>query len=148
MDTHHSPFAAAVTFSDADLAVFQSMQVLVCEDNPVSQVVIKHILTEVGADCVIVGDGEDAVRQFAYTEFDLIIMDAMMPKMDGSRAIAVLRDIERREGRSRVPLLMLTADSIGVARGCYDGDGVDSFMTKPFSRNELLSTLLNLLAVR
>jgi CheY-like chemotaxis protein len=132
--------------TDADLAVFDQLQVLVCEDNHVSQLVIQHMLSSVGARCTVVGDGEDAVRQFAYTEFDLILMDAMMPKMDGSRAIAVLRDIEQREGRKRVPLLMLTADSIGVARGRYAGNGVDGFMTKPFTRNDLLSTLINLLA--
>lgn len=134
--------------SDSELAVFAGLHVLVCEDNHVSQLVIRHMLSSVGAECVVVGDGEDAVRQFAYIEFDLILMDAMMPKMDGSRAIAVLRDIERREGRKRVPLLMLTADSVGVARGRYDGDGVDGFMTKPFTRNELLSMLIRLLAER
>lgn len=133
---------------DADLAVFSNLQVLVCEDNHVSQLVVKHMLTSVGAHCTVVNDGEEAVRQFAYTEFDLILMDAMMPKMDGSRAIAVLRDIERRDQRKRTPLLMLTADSVGVARGRYDGDGVDGFMTKPFTRHELLSTLIKLLAER
>lgn len=136
------------TPSDSELAVFDGLHVLVCEDNHVSQIVIQHILASVGVECVIVADGEDAVRQFAYTEFDLIVMDAMMPKMDGSRAIAVLRDIEKREARKRVPLLMLTADSVGVARGRYDGDGVDAFMTKPFTRNELLSKLIQLLAER
>lgn len=148
MPTPNQVFAHPAQLRDDELEVFAQLKVLVCEDNQVSQLVIKHMLTGVGADCIIVDDGEDAVRQFAYTEFDLILMDAMMPKMDGSRAIAVLRDIERREGRKRAPLLMLTADSLGVARGRYDGDGVDGFMTKPFTRHELLSTLIKLLAER
>lgn len=146
MPTNNQAFASLAPLSDQQLEVFNQLKVLVCEDNHVSQLVIKHMLSSVGAQCIVVDNGEDAVRQFAYTEFDLIVMDAMMPKMDGSRAIAVLRDIERREGRDRVPLLMLTADSVGVARGRYDGDGVDGFMTKPFTRHELLSTLISLLA--
>jgi CheY-like chemotaxis protein len=146
MTINTSRVAKPEPLSDADLAIFANLQVLVCEDDHVSLLVIKHMLSSVGAHCTEAVNGEDAVRQFAYTEFDLIVMDAMMPKMDGSRAIAVLRDIEQREGRKRVPLLMLTADSVGVARGRYDGDGVDAFMTKPFTRHDLLSTLIHLLA--
>ena len=82
----------------------------------------------------VVGDGNQAVYQAAITDYDAIILDVVLPLLDG---LAVCREI-RREG-SAVPVLMLTARDAVDARIAGLDSGADDYLTKPFDFGELLA---------
>ena len=88
----------------------------------------------------VAADGEAALYQTAISEYDLIILDVMLPKKDG---FAVCREI--RSAGSRTPILMLTArDAVEDRVSGLDG-GADDYLTKPFAFQELLARLRALL---
>ena len=114
-------------------------QLLLAEDNPVNQKVACGALEKLGYRVDVVGNGADAVEAWQTGRYQLILMDCQMPVMDGYQAT---REIRRREaGRSRTPIVALTADAMqGADRLCYDA-GMDDYLTKPFDRGRLAAVL-------
>lgn len=141
-------YGAQPALSESQWQRLRGLQVLVSDDNPISQMVLQQLLEGVGCVVTLVDNGEDAIRQFTQQRFQLVIMDAMMPKLDGPRTISVLRELERREQWPAAALLLLTADAVGVAKGRYNTPHIDGYMSKPFSRYELLTEVNRLLELR
>ncbi len=110
--------------------------VLVAEDDKANQKVIKAILTQVGLNVDIVGDGCAALSQAQERDYDLILMDIQMPLMDGYEATRRLRatGIE-------IPIYALTAHAMrGDAEKCIQA-GCNGHLTKPINRKVLIETL-------
>ena len=105
-------------------------RVLVIEDNMVNQLVAEGMLTEIGCDVTVASDGRRGIAKATTENYDLILMDAQMPNMDGYEATRLIRDWER--GDSRTPIVGLSAsasDEIGAA--CKSA-GMDDFLSKPY----------------
>jgi len=116
-------------------------RVLLAEDNPDLQQVIKYYLQSVGAEVTIVPDGEKACEQalFAWKQgntFDLILMDVQMPKSDGRAATIFLRDTGYTE-----PIVAITANATDQERGRCFAAGCNGFLTKPVEQEEFLRTM-------
>ncbi len=116
-------------------------KILIVEDDPAVRDVVNHALSREGMSTVAVEDGEVALERLRreVEPFDLVVLDIMLPGMDG---ISVCREIRTGEAGSAsrdVPLLMLTArdDEINVVVGLEVG--ADDYMTKPFRPSELVS---------
>jgi DNA-binding response OmpR family regulator len=108
--------------------------ILVIEDNPdISELVSLH-LRDYGHGVEVVGDGELGLRRALSGEFHLIILDLMLPGMNGLEICSKLR-----AGSSYVPILMLTAKSSEVDRVVGLETGADDYLIKPFSIHELLA---------
>ncbi len=120
------------------------LRVLVAEDNPVNQRVIRLQLGQFGVEPSVAGDGEAAVRAYAAGTFDLVLMDCQMPVMDGPEASRRIRELERESGR-RVRIVALTAHAQEEERQRCVEAGMDDFVTKPM-RLEQLGVLLAALA--
>ncbi len=122
-----------------------SEKVLVVDDNAVNRKLLNVILVKAGYDVAEAVDGEDALEQaFAFMP-DLILLDVMMPKMDGYEVCTVLT----RDSRTRdVPIIFLSArsDTEDKVRG-LDVGGVD-YITKPFHQQEVLARVRNQLKIR
>ena len=122
-----------------------SERVLVVDDNGPSRGLLKLILVKAGYDVAEAVDGEDALEQaFAFMP-DLILLDVMMPKMDGYEACTVLK----QDGRMRdVPIIFLSGRSGAEdkVRG-LDAGGVD-YIAKPFYQEEVLARVRNQLKIR
>jgi CheY-like chemotaxis protein/phosphoribosyl 1,2-cyclic phosphodiesterase len=105
-------------------------RVLVAEDDDGIAGVIEEALEEDGYEVLRAGDGTEAVELAAQNQFDLILLDVQMPKMDGFATCRALRADKRLEG---VPIVMLTArrDEKDVQEGF--SEGVTDYMTKPFA---------------
>ena len=85
-------------------------RVLAAEDNATNRLILSALLTPLGVDLTLVGDGEAAVEAVAAARFDVVLMDVQMPRMDGLAATAAIRRAERLDGRPRTPIVALTAN--------------------------------------
>ena len=112
------------------------MRILLAEDEKSLSKALKAILTgnNYSVDCVF--DGEEAVLYAMATEYDLVIMDIMMPKQDG---ISALKEI-RTKG-NKVPVIMLTARSETDDKVEGLDSGANDYLTKPFATKELLARI-------
>ncbi len=101
--------------------------ILIVEDDLDIQELLKNFLQDAGYTVTLAGDGAEAVSLFSDTHFDLILLDIMLPKIDGFTVCELIRR------KSRVPVIMLTALS-GEEEQIRGLDlQVDDYITKPFS---------------
>jgi CheY-like chemotaxis protein len=113
--------------------------VLIAEDNPLNQQVVRAMVESTGCRAVVVADGAAAVERSAAGGIDLVLMDVMMPMMDGVDATRAIRRDEQRGGRPRLIIIALTA-VIGERQRCLDA-GMDEFLTKPIAPAALWAAL-------
>jgi two-component system, sensor histidine kinase len=119
----------------------QALRVLVAEDHPVNQQVIRELLRQVGVEVEIVEDGQAAVEAVQAQVWDLILMDVQMPRMDGPSATRAIRAREAAEGLSRVPIIALTANTMVDQIDGYIAAGMDAVVGKPVDLRLLLTTI-------
>jgi len=97
------------------------------------------MLEALGCRVQLVGNGLEAVQALSRSGFDLILMDCQMPEMDGYQATDLIRDSERAAGTEagRVPIVALTAHAMEGAREKCLAAGMDDYLAKPFSQDQL-----------
>ena len=112
------------------------MQILVVEDEPRMASLLQRTLEEEGHHVVLSSDGRDGFEIARGSAFDVIVLDVMLPGMDG---VSVARKL--REGRNQTPVLLLTARDTpaDIVKGL--DSGADDYLTKPFSIDILLARL-------
>ena len=122
--------------------VARPLKVLVAEDNVINQRVVIGMLTNLGHTGVIVGDGEKALRCLEKLKFDVVLMDVMMPNMDGIQALASIRAKETGTG-GHIPVIMATSHDEPDDRARFQRAGADGYLAKPLQL-ELLRKELEL----
>ena len=110
-----------------------SETILVVEDEPALQETLRYNLEKQGYSVEVVGDGRSAIEAARRSKPDLIVLDIMLPELDGFEVTKILR----RE--MIVPILMLTARDDVIDRVVGLEVGADDYLTKPFSMRELLA---------
>lgn len=117
-------------------------RILVVDDDDLVREVVTHQLGAAGHEVVCAEDGEAGLTAALEGEFDLVLLDSMMPKLTGVEVCRRLRDDDRTR---RVPIVMLTVKSqeADVQRGF--AAGADDFVAKPFSPRELVSRVAAIL---
>lgn len=108
-------------------------KILVVEDEPALQETLVYNLARQGYQVESVGDGREAVEAARAEAFDLIVLDLMLPGLDGFEVCRMLRQ------EMSVPILMLTARDDEIDRVIGLEMGADDYLTKPFSMRELLA---------
>jgi two-component system, sensor histidine kinase len=117
-------------------------RVLVAEDNEINQDVARHMLQTLGCQVEIARDGFEAVAAVtAPIPFDLILMDCQMPRLDGFAACGTIREIEKETGVARLPVVALTANALSGDRERCLSAGMDDYLSKPFSLEQLRAIL-------
>jgi PAS domain S-box-containing protein len=114
-------------------------RVLVVEDNPVNQLVAVGLLEALGYVAQTADDGVAALEAMAADEFDVILMDVQMPRLDGYATTRAIRDGEA-PGR-RVPVIAMTAAAVEGERERCLAAGMDDFLTKPVAPSALAAVL-------
>jgi signal transduction histidine kinase/CheY-like chemotaxis protein len=117
------------------------IRLLAAEDNETNREVLRVLLEPLGAELVIVGDGAQAVEAFEKGEFDAVLMDVQMPVMGGVEAARRIRDFERLQGRSRTPILALSANVMTHQIDEYLAAGMDGHVGKPIEVERLYAAL-------
>ena len=122
--------------------ILKGVRILLAEDNPVNQMVATAILKKYGCTLMIAGDGVEAVAFAKEYDFDIIIMDCQMPKMDGFKATRAVRKHEAETGGGHIPIIAFTANAmIGDKEKCLEA-GMDDYVAKPVNPKELEEVLL------
>jgi signal transduction histidine kinase/ActR/RegA family two-component response regulator len=114
------------------------LSILLAEDTPVNQLVAVRMLTKLGHRVEIAGTGAEAVAAVARGRFDVVLMDCLMPDVDGYEATTRIRAVER--GR-RLPIVALTASATVEDRERCLAAGMDDFISKPVRLAELAGAL-------
>ncbi|MDR3109409.1 MAG: response regulator [Planctomycetaceae bacterium] len=121
--------------------------ILVAEDNKVNQIVVRGILDAAGMKCKLVMNGEEAFETFKSEKFSLILMDCQMPTVDGHQATKMIREHEKQNNLTKIPIIALTANAIvGDAEKCIES-GMDAYCSKPVNPKTLLEQIESMLNV-
>jgi len=113
----------------------RSARILLVDDEQSIQTLLSYPLRKEGYDVVQVTDGRQALDRFDEQTFDLVVLDLMLPKVDGLEVCRQLRN------RSAVPIIMLTAKSEEIDKVVGLELGADDYITKPFSLREFSSRI-------
>ena len=116
------------------------LKLLAAEDNRVNQRLLVRLLEKEGHIVKVVEDGEAAVAISAEEQFNAILMDVQMPKMDGLEATRQIRLREKKTGE-HIPIIALTAHAMKGDRDRCLQAGMDVYIAKPLHKDELLKTL-------
>jgi PAS domain S-box-containing protein len=116
------------------------LRVLCAEDGPTNQLIIRTLLEHMGHEVEIAEDGIEALQALATRDFDLVLMDGRMPRMDGEETALAIRaggaaGLQVR--RADVPIIALTANASREDRARYLGAGMDAFLGKPIDEAAL-----------
>ena len=123
-----------------------SPQILLAEDNIVNQKIVVEMLRKANCQVHAVANGAEAIASWKHKNYDLILMDMQMPRMDGVEAASKIREAER-SGRTRIPILALTANARDEDRQrCLDA-GMDDYLSKPFKSEQLMDKVHQLVGV-
>jgi len=126
-----------------------SMRVLLAEDNVVNQRVARTLLERSGHTVSVASNGREALDLFKRHAFDIVLMDIQMPEMDGFEAATAIRGAERADGRTRVPIVALTAHAMREDEVRQYAD-MDAHLAKPIrppELNKLLARFADTVAV-
>ncbi|MEM7289747.1 MAG: response regulator, partial [Pseudomonadota bacterium] len=114
----------------------QTVDVLVCEDNEVNQIVFTQVLQAAGRTYHIANNGQEGVEYFKNNLPQVILMDVSMPVMNGMEAAKAIRELEAGSG-TRIPIIGVTAHALkGDMERCLES-GMDDYLSKPVSPNQL-----------
>ncbi|QSA97918.1 response regulator [Methylococcus sp. EFPC2] len=119
----------------------RALRILVAEDNPVNQRLVRVLLEDRGHIVTMANNGQDALRLLAQNDFDAVLMDVQMPVMDGLQATEALREHEREYGGEHIYVVAMTAHALqGDKERCLEA-GMDAYISKPLRETELLATV-------
>ena len=116
--------------------------ILIVEDEPKNMTLTKDILKISGYETIEAVDGRQGIDKAKSAKPNLILMDIMMPKMDG---YAACREIKADPATKNIPVIMLTAVGYDLNKKLAKQMGADGYVTKPFSRQQLVDAISLLL---
>ncbi|OED49896.1 hybrid sensor histidine kinase/response regulator [Rhodobacteraceae bacterium (ex Bugula neritina AB1)] len=118
-------------------ACSRRLKLLLAEDNRTNQLVVTKMLKDASLDISIAKNGKEAVAQFQEDRPDIVLMDMMMPEMDGLEATAEMRRIEAESGGGTCPIVALTANALTSHKEeCLEA-GMNDFLSKPINKKAL-----------
>lgn len=127
-----SEFADAALEEQPSPVAHSMKRILLVEDSPVNSMCAKEILNSLGYSVDLAEDGSIACEKYKAMSYDLILMDCMMPVMDGYEATRAIREIESQDGGSlHIPIVAMTANALGGDKEQCLNSGMDDYLSKP-----------------
>ncbi len=110
-------------------------KVLIVDDEKEIRELIRDYLNVEGFKVQMANDGKEAIEKFESYNFDIVVLDIMLPKIDGMEILKIIRS------KSNIPVMMLSAKKSDVDKVLGLGLGADDYITKPFSPKELVARI-------
>ena len=123
------------------------LKVLLVEDHDINRKLAEIMLQRMGCHYATAQDGQEALDRMAGEHFDVVLMDVMMPVMDGITALRHLREREAQMG-GRTMVLMVTAHAMTGDRERFLAAGADGYVSKPMSQQALQAEIERVMALR
>ncbi|MDA1326104.1 MAG: ATP-binding protein [Proteobacteria bacterium] len=117
----------------------RTLRILIAEDKHVNQQIVTGMIGPLNCQFDIVENGLEAVAAVTRSRYDVVLMDAHMPEMDGITATRKIRSLP--EPVSDVPIIAITADAMSDDRGKFLEAGMNDYITKPIDQRELLKAI-------
>lgn len=127
------------------MSIAHPAKILLAEDNLINQKVVVRMLEKAGHSVTVAEDGEKAISAWRNGNFDLILMDVMMPNLNGLEATERIRQIEDSTG-GHIPIVALTANAMQGDREKCLASGMDSYLAKPIRSDVLLHEIDQMLS--
>ena len=121
----------AETVEELPEAEAKPLEILVAEDNPINQKLIRIVLEKFGLNVSLANNGEEALEARKAKNYDMIFMDVQMPVMGGVEATHKILKYEKENNLVHVPIIALTANALAGDREKYMSEGMDDYATKP-----------------
>jgi CheY-like chemotaxis protein len=121
-----------VTAVNGDYAI-NDLRILVAEDNLINQKLALYTISTLGCKATIAHNGQDAIKKLVQQEFDLVLMDVLMPVMDGLEATKIIRS----QLNSTIPIIGLTANAFKEDKEACFAAGMNDHLSKPYSPEHL-----------
>lgn len=139
---------ASLSRSESGPRAVPPLRLLLAEDEAVSRLAVRTMLTRMGHSVTAVENGLQAVQAFAQQEFDCVVMDIQMPELDGVEATQRIRAMQEAGARPRTPVIALTAYAMAGDRERFLSLGMDGYVSKPVQEADLTEALAVLFATR
>lgn len=136
---HPIPMDSALGALDGDRTL--AGDVLIVEDNDVNRMIAREVLLSLGLNVFEAADGSEALDLLSRRHVDLVLMDCLMPVMDGYVTAQEIRKREARYGIPRVPILAVTANAFDEDAARSRAAGMDAHLAKPYTRTQLKAIL-------
>ena len=119
------------------------IEVLIAEDNPINQKLIKLTLNQLGIKTTLANNGSEAFDKYSNNpeKYDMIFMDIQMPIMDGIEATHQILNFEATRGIKHTPIIALTANALKGDRERFLSEGMDEYLTKPINKDALIAMI-------
>ncbi|MBK6639027.1 MAG: response regulator [Rhodocyclaceae bacterium] len=122
---------------DTQAAHTHRLNILCAEDGATNQIIIRELIEGMGHTIEIAEDGQAAVEALAKRDYDMVLMDSRMPRMNGIEALRLIRAGERGVRDAQIPVVALTANIGPEEKERFFGAGVDGFLGKPIDEHLL-----------
>lgn len=113
------------------------LRVLAADDNPVVRMVLEAMFARPDVDLCVVSDGQAAVEAWRTDQPHLVLLDIVMPVLDGLSAARRIRELEAELGRARTPIYALTGQQLAQLDAQLEEAGIDGLLPKPLSREQI-----------
>ncbi|POY34799.1 hypothetical protein C3K47_18345 [Solitalea longa] len=120
------------------------MKILVVEDNSTNRIVIEKFLLKWNAEVYFANNGRKAIEMVQVVNFDIVLMDLLMPEMDGYQATQKIRSFDGEKYKS-LPIIALSAAALVEVRDRVYNVGMNAYLTKPFDPHDLYLTIVKCL---
>lgn len=135
------------SFTSMPAPLGQGVRVLVVEDDPVQALLLTLHLERLGVAVMHVGDGARALDAVRSQDFEMVLMDVVMPLTNGIEATRAIRSWERANGRPRMPIVAVTASAMHDECLNYLESGMDEVLVKPYCASDLHNVVVRHLSV-
>lgn len=116
----------------------RAFKLLVVEDDPAISRMLSAVLALEGHEVTVVADGTEVIQSLLAASYDAVVLDVMLPGLDG---VSIMHQIRQGERTRSIPVVMLTAKADGASTWGGWQAGCDWYMTKPFDPAELIAIL-------
>ena len=124
--------------SDIIIELPSDLKILLVEDNLINQKVSSLMIKQIGYECDIANNGDEAVKMHKKTNYEIIFMDILMPVMDGLEATNLIRKWEQNSNNGyKTSIIALTANAFKADIEKYLNNGMDHYLSKPLRINDL-----------